>query len=73
MTEDLTAEQQADVEERTQKFLEGYEALVEEFQVDLAQIPQFVPTSRGLFSLAIIAQPMDKKYLSIPSNLKDLQ
>lgn len=73
MTEDLTAEQQADVEERTKKFLEGYKALVEEFQVDLAQIPQFVPTNRGLFSLAIIAQPMDKKYLPVPSNLKDLQ
>lgn len=70
---DLTSEQKADVEERTKKFLEGYQALVSEHQIDFGQMPQYVPLGGGLFGTAIFNQPTDKKYLPVPSNLNDLQ
>lgn len=65
--QELTDDQKKDVEERTKKFLEGYEKLVADTQIDFGQAPQFVPLKQGLFGVMIMAQPMDKKYLLQPS------
>lgn len=70
---DLTDEQQKDVEERTKQFVERYQALVTELQIDFGQMPQYVPLGNGLFGTIIFNQPTDKKYLSIPSNLENLK
>ena len=70
---ELTTEQKQDVEERTKKFLEGYQALVSETQIDFGQMPQYVPLGNGLFGTVIFNQPTDKKYLPVPSNLENLK
>lgn len=68
--QELTDEQKQDVEERTKKFLDGYQALVAEHQIDFGQMPQYVPLGNGLFATVIFNQPTDKKYLSVPSPLQ---
>ena len=69
---ELTDEQQKDSAERVQKFIEGYQKLVEETSVDFGQMPQYVPIGKGMFATVLFNQPQDKKYLDIPSDLSQL-
>lgn len=64
----LTEEQQKDVEERTNAFQEKYGKLVEECQIDYANIPVYMPGENGTFQLTVQSYPVDIKYRGVPSN-----
>lgn len=61
---ELSVEQQEDIKKRQEEFMQKYQALVEELQVDFAQFPMYIPNGRGAFLTVIHAQLQDKKYLS---------
>lgn len=65
----LTEEQQKDVEERIAEFMKRYHAAVEELQVDLIRYPQYMQIGPEEFATRVVVQPMDKKYLPVPSPL----
>lgn len=50
-------------EDRINKFLEKYGALVKEYEVDIIAIPQYVPDEKGGWQLKIQSQPIDLKEL----------
>lgn len=63
----LTEEQQKDVDERATKFKEKYAALAAEFQMDFICYPQLVPTQEGHFVTIVNMQIVDRKYTPVPS------
>lgn len=68
--QDLTDEQKKDVEDRKQKFVEEYSKLVEKYEIDFNQQPFFVPVAQGMWAISLVAEPTDKKYLSVPSPIQ---
>lgn len=71
MPNNLTKEQQEDVNKRTEEFRKKYAELVNEFQCDFYSYPQFVPAPTGAFEVACHLVVFDKKYLPVPSPLGD--
>ncbi len=69
---ELTPEQKQDIQERSDKFIEGYKKLADELQMDFGQYPQYVPLGNGLYGTMIYSTPRDKKYLPTPVNPSDL-
>lgn len=48
-----------EVKKRAEKFVEGYKKLVEEFDIDFASYPNFVPNERGTFDIVVQSIPVD--------------
>lgn len=69
---ELTKDEQEDVMNRTKSFMEKYEALVKESQIDFANVIVPVPTDHGTFEFAIQTYPVDNKYRPIKSDLSKL-
>ena len=53
------SEEQKTPEDRAKAFLEGYKALVDELQIDLATQPIWVPDGDGGFKTMLQSQPID--------------
>ena len=61
---ELTEEQRKDVQERQKQFMEKYEALTIDLQMDFATSPQFVPMGQGVWGVSMFPSLTDKKYLT---------
>jgi hypothetical protein len=57
-----------DAEERVELFLERYEALVKELEVDFANYPIYIPDGGGGFRTVLQSKPIDIKALPQQSN-----
>jgi hypothetical protein len=51
-----------DIADRKAKFLKSYSKLREEFQMDFASFPMYIPNERGMFDTVMNTQPVDLKY-----------
>lgn len=67
---ELTSEQKVDVEARVEQFKTQYKALTESLQVDFGTYPKLVPSAAGMFSVVVVSQVMDTKYLPVLSPIK---
>lgn len=65
----LTPEQQEDVDTRVAEFMKRYHENVEELQVDLIRYPQYIQVGPEEFATRVSLQPLDKKYMPVPSPL----
>jgi len=70
MNQDITSEQQQDINDRVAKFREGYLDLVKQYEVDFVSYPQFIQTRGGAFQVVTPINLVDKKYLPTPSPLQ---
>lgn len=51
--------------EKINKFLEGYKRLVDEHNVDFITIPMFIPDGQGGFRIVVQSQAIDKDDLRV--------
>lgn len=54
-----------ELQERIQKFIEAYGALVKEHKIDFASYPTFVPTEKGVFSVVVQTRPVEIQDTSV--------
>ena len=58
---------ETDIKERREKFLKAYGKLREEYQIDFASFPVWVPNDRGSFETVMNTDAVDLKYRSVKS------
>ncbi len=70
-TQNLTEEQEKDVQERTKAFEDEYNTLMEKHEVYHAVFPQYVPVAPGIFATVSNITIVDRKYQPVESPYKD--
>lgn len=71
MEQDITPEQQEDIDTRVAEFVKRHHANVEELEVDFVNFPQYVQFGPGIFGTQSTIHPMDKKYAPVPSPMQN--
>lgn len=66
---EITQEQQDDINSRVEDFKKEYTKLVDKFQVDFISYPQYIPSENG-FTTAAQMTIIDKKYLPVKSPIQ---
>lgn len=67
MNPELTKEQQADIDARTEEFFKRYKENVLELEIDFVSYPQYVQTGQNMYSTFNGIHTVDKKYAPVPS------